>query len=100
MRTDKKPSKISLSRNEIKRLINGLNNDSFRPQSIVDLDIRTKGIKKEKRSFMNLECTLYVLKDLPIKSDDLKLYMKSLMIGIIDECLNNKLLYNFHKNKK
>jgi len=91
---------VRSSRNDIKRLIHGLNNDSFRPQSIVDLDIRTKGIKKEKRSFMNLECTLYVLKDLSIKSDDLKSYMKSLMVGIIDECLNNDLLYNFHKKKK
>ncbi len=61
---------VRSSRNKIKRLIHGLNNDSFRPQSIVDLDIRTKGIKKEKRSFMNWECTLYVIKDLSIKSDD------------------------------
>ena len=88
------------SKNKIKRLVHNLGHGLFREESIVDLDVRTKGIKKEKRSFMNLECTLYVLKDLSIKSDDLKLYMKSLMVGIIDECLNNDLLYNFHKNKK
>ena len=87
-------------KNKIKRLFHNLGHGLFREESIVDLDVRTKGIKKEKRSFMNLECTLYVLKDLSIKSDDLKLYMKSLMVGIIDECLNNDLLYNFHKNKK
>jgi hypothetical protein len=91
---------VRSSRNDIKRLISGLNSDSFRPQSIVDLDIRTKGIKKEKRSFMNLEVTLYTLKQVNVKDKDLKTDMYSLLCEIIDTCLDNELLYNFHKKKK
>ena len=32
-------------------------NNLFKKESIVDLDIRTKGIKLDKKSFMNLEVT-------------------------------------------
>lgn len=91
---------VKSSRNDIKKLIYNLGQNTFRPESIVDLDIRTKGIKKEKRSFMNLEVTLYVLEQINIKDKDLKLNMEILMKGIIDTCLNNKMLFNFNKRKK
>ena len=72
----------------------------FRPESIVDLDIRTKGITKEKRSFMNIEITLYVLEQINIKDKTLKNDLDNLLKEIVDSCLDNKLLYNFHKKKK
>jgi len=88
------------SRNKIKKLIYNLGVGLFRPESIVDLDIRTKGITKEKRSFMNVEITLYVLEQINIKDKTLKNDMDKLLREIIDTCLDNKLLYNFHKKKK
>ena len=91
---------VKSSRNEIKKLIYNLGHNLFRPESIVDLDIRTKGIKKEKRSFMNLEVTLYVLEQINIRDKDLKLNMEILMKEIIESCLNNEMLFNFYKNKK
>lgn len=91
---------VKSSRNEIKKLVYNLGHNTFRPESIVDLDIRTKGIKKEKRSFMNLEVTLYVLEQINIKDKDLKLNMEILMKEIIDTCLNNEMLFNFNKKKK
>lgn len=91
---------VRSTRNKIKKLIYNLGFDIFRPESIVDLDIRTKGISKDKRSFMDLEITLYVLKDIDIKSDKLKQDMNSLIRVIIDECLDNDLLFNFNKKKK
>lgn len=91
---------VRTSRNEIKKLIYNLGYDIFRPESIVDLDIRTKGITKEKRSFMNLEVTLYVLEQINIKDKDIKLSMENLIKGIIDTCLTDEMLFNFHKNKK
>lgn len=54
---------ISRSRRKVKEIIYNYSSKLFKKQSIVDLDIRTKGIKLEKRSFMNLEVTLYVEKD-------------------------------------
>lgn len=91
---------VKIARTKIRKLIYNLGVDIFRPESIVDLDIRTKGITKEKRSFMDLEITLYVLEDLNIKSEKLKQDMNSLLREIIDECLNDDLLFNFNKKKK
>lgn len=91
---------VKSSRNDIKKLVYNLGHNTFRPESIVDLDIRTKGIKKEKRSFMNLEVTLYVLEQINIKDKDLKLNMEILMKEIIDTCLNDEMLFNFNKKKK
>ena len=91
---------VRSSRNEIKKLIFNLGHDLFRPESIVDLDIRTKGIKKEKRSFMNLEITLYVIDQINIKDKNLKTGMEILMKEVIDTCLNDEMLFNFHKKKK
>ena len=91
---------ISKSRRSIKELIYNLENENYKPQSIVDLDIRTKGIKQEKRSFMNLEVTLYVENKIDIKSKDTKKDIKELMETIIDKGLSDKNLYNFYKTKK
>lgn len=91
---------ISKTRREIKKTIYELRNENFKPQSIVDLDIRTKGIKTEKRSFMNLEITLYVDKYIDVKTKDTKKTINELMKHIIDECLCNKKLFNFYKTKK
>jgi len=91
---------IFKSRRDIKKLIYDLNSEYFKPQSIVDLDIRTKGIKIEKKSFMNLEITLFVNKPFDVKSKQIKNNIKILIENIINNCLSDKNLYNFHKTKK
>lgn len=91
---------ISKSRREIKKLIYNLNSEYFKPQSIVDLDIRTKGIKVEKRSFMNLEITLFVDKQFDVKTKSVRNDVKILIEDIINNCLKDKNLFNFHKTKK
>ena len=58
--TDDFEKTIFKSRRSIKDIFYNLRNPHFKDQTIVDLDIRTKGIKTEKRSFMNLEVTLFV----------------------------------------
>ena len=91
---------IVKTRREIKNLLYELNDTKFKKQSIVDLDIRTKGIKKEKRSFMNLEITLFVNNQFDIRSKDTKKNINNIIIKIIDDCLDNKNLFNFYKTKK
>jgi hypothetical protein len=91
---------ISKSRRKIKELIYNLNNSSFKQQSIVDLDIRTKGIKIEKRSFMNLEITLYVEKQFDIRSKEIKTFITDLTESIVEDGLIDKKLFNFYKSKK
>ena len=91
---------VNSSRNKIKKFIYNLGLDIFRPESIVDLDIRTNGVQVDKRSFMNLEITLYVIKELNIKDIKLKTDLHILLKEIVDTCLDDDRLFNFHKNKK
>lgn len=92
-------SLISKSRRTIKLIVSDLKNDNFKSQCIVDLDIKTKGIKLEKRSFMNLEITLYVEKLFDVKSKSTRVIMKNIVESIIEDGLTDKNLFNFSKNK-
>jgi AAA15 family ATPase/GTPase len=91
---------INKTRRKVKEIIYNLKNPNFKQQSIVDLDVRTKGIKLEKRSFMNLEVTLYVDKQFDVKSKETKNNIKDILLNVIDEGLSNKKLFNFYKSKK
>jgi len=91
---------IHKTRRKIKELIYNLKSPLFKKESIVDLDIRTKGIKLEKRSFMNLEITLYVDNHFDVKSKDTKDMIKNIIIGITEDGLIDKNLFNFYKTKK
>jgi len=93
-------STIHKTRRRIKEIVYNLKTPMFKQQSIVDLDIRTKGIKMEKRSFMNLEVTLYVNNQFDVKSKNTKDYVKNIIVTLLDEGLTDKTLFNFHKTKK
>ncbi len=91
---------ISFARKSIKELIRTHDfNGYFKKESIVDLDIRTKGIKMNKRSFMNLEITLFVDNFFDVKSQNIKTLLKSFIHTSIDQCLTDKTLFNFNKCK-
>lgn len=90
---------ISKTRRAIKSRIYDLNNEHFKRESIVDLDVRTKGIKLDKKSFMNLEITFYVQKSFDIKSKEVKILMKDISDIIINNDLNDPNIFNFFKNK-
>ena len=91
---------ISKTRNSIRNYIYNMDNHLFKKESIVDLDIRTKGVKMEKKSFMNLEITFFVQKQFDIKEKEVKTFIKNLSESIIDNHLTDKNLFNFNKNKK
>jgi len=91
---------ISKTKRKIKLRIYDLHSDLFKKESIVDLDVRTKGIKVGKKSFLNLEITLFTKKTFDVRSEDLKNLMQDLIENIVDDDLNNKILFNFHQNKK
>lgn len=91
---------LSKSKRKIKLQIFNLQSDLFKKESIVDLDVRTKGIKVGKKSFLNLEITLFTKQMFDIRSDELKELIENLIKDIIDSDLDNKILFNFHQNKK
>ena len=98
--TDDFDHMIHKSRRKVKDIIYSLKDPHFKQQSIVDLDIRTKGIKLEKRSFMNLEITLYVDKQFDVKSKEIKNNVKDILSMVIEDGLSDKNLFNFYKSKK
>jgi hypothetical protein len=91
---------ILKSRRVIKEFLYNLRNPHFKQQTIVDLDIRTKGIKLEKRSFMNLEVTLFVEKQFDVKNKEIRKMVGEIIENVIDNGLTDKKLFNFHKSKK
>ena len=91
---------IHRSRRKIKEIVYNLKTPYFKEQSIVDLDIRTKGIKLEKRSFMNLEVTLFVEKQFDVKNKEVRKMVGEIIENVIDNGLTDKKLFNFHKSKK
>lgn len=90
---------ISKSRKSILRKIYSLNNDLFKKESIVDLDIKTKGVKLDKRSFMDLEITLFTTGFFEIKNKKISSMILSIAKNIIDDNLNDKKIFNFNKMK-
>jgi hypothetical protein len=90
---------ISKTKRNIKLRIHDLHSDFFKKESIVDLDVRTKGIKVGKKSFLNLEITLFTAKQFDIRSEELKDLMNNLVEKIVDFDLDNKILFNFSKSK-
>ena len=88
----------------IKTEMSGLINlDNFKPKVIVDLDLRSSGIKVGKRSFMKCEVTLFLnnlktTKDL--KSSDIKNSVDLLTSEIINKSLKTSKDFEFHATKR
>lgn len=91
---------ISTTRKSIKNFISDLKSDMFKRESIVDLNIKTRGIKVNKKSFMNLEITLFTNGQLDIKDQRMKSVIKSISEDIVNESLSNKKLFDFHLKKE
>ncbi len=91
---------LSKVKRRIKSRIYNLKSNFFKKESIVDLDIRTNGIKLGKKSFLNLEITLYTEIQFDIRSKEIKSLINNLCLDIIDCDLSDKILFNFYKNKK
>jgi hypothetical protein len=90
---------IAKTRRQIKENIYNLKCEYFKPQSIVDLDIKTSGIKTNKRSFMDLEITLYVEKYFDVRSKEIKQIVTDLSETLIDTVLIDETLFNFNETK-
>lgn len=90
---------ILKARKQIRKYLYELDSEYFKPESIVDLDIKTSGIKLNKRSFMDLELTLYVDKPFDVRDSGMKDLMSGVSKNIVDNILVDKNLFNFHEKK-
>lgn len=73
---------------------------TFERKQIVDLDLRTSGIQKNKKSFMNLEITLFVHnKTLEFKSHILRDKIKKILQSIYSDDLKKNKHFTLSKTK-
>ena len=81
-------------------LLEVTDNSLFDKKQIVDLDLRTSGIQKNKRSFLNLEITLYLNKEnLDFKSIYLREKIKLMINSIYTDDLKNSKYFTLSKTK-
>jgi len=81
-------------------LIEVIDNLTFQKYNIVDLDLRDSGIKINKRSFMNLEITLFLKEEMEFKSMILRDRVKKIVNTIYKYPLMNSNYFTLHKTKK
>jgi len=93
-------SVINKLRKNIKHKINSYNlNEFHRGKYIVDLDMRSSGIKPTKRSFMSCEITLFQKESIPINNPLIVDSSKQIIKDVIKDCLDTNTHFSFYKTK-
>lgn len=90
---------ISKTTKKIKTHIFHNSNEIFCKESIVDINIKTSSLKLNKKSFMDLEITLFVKNNIDFRDKKMIKVVRNLIKDIIDNDFDNKNFYNFHQNK-
>jgi len=91
---------VSNTSRSIKHSIyNRLDQNFLKQNFIVDLDLRTSGIQVKKKSFMNLEITLFLNDEIDFKSPTLKKELKKLTKDIYSDVLVKHEYFKFYLTK-
>jgi hypothetical protein len=87
---------------EIKHtMLENIDDKMFEEKYIVDLDLRSSGIQLNKKSFLNLECYLYLKNpDTDFKSVELKNSIKKLTDVVLKRNFNENEIFTFSLTKK
>ena len=92
---------VNFLNREIKETINEiLDLTLLQPKFILDLDLRTSGLIVGKKSFMNLEITFFVAKNIEFKSTLLKTHLQNLTSLINSHNFTKNTYFKFEKTKK
>lgn len=89
----------NLSRNIKHNILDVVDLETFQQNYIVDLDLRTSGIQVNKKSFMNLEITFFMKKELDFKSNELKDKLKKIAKYIYQENMKKNPYFDFTVSK-
>lgn len=81
-------------------VLESLNQEIFKDDIIVDLDLRTSGISFNKKSFFNLEINIYTKSDLDFKSHTVRESIKKIIKTIYKENIINNNHFEFSPSKK
>jgi hypothetical protein len=92
---------MNMSR-DIKHVVfDSINRNIFNEKFIVDLDLRSSGIVLEKKSFMNLEITLFLLNnECDFKSNQIKESVKIISNNVINDVFSQSRYFRFHITKR
>jgi hypothetical protein len=86
---------------EIKHSVfESINQQLFKENTIVDLDLRTSGISKGKKSFFNLEINLYTLCEMDFKCNEIKDSVKTIVKSIYKNNVIQNKYFEFSNSKK
>jgi hypothetical protein len=86
---------------EIKHSVfESVNQQLFKENTIVDLDLRTSGISKGKKSFFNLEINLYTLCEMDFKCNEIKDSVKTIVKSIYKNNVIQNKYFEFSNSKK
>lgn len=92
---------LNLSRAIKHTIYQSLDNKIFDTKFIVDLDLRSSGLKFQKKSFMNLEINFYIIQpDLDFKDKDIKESLINITSNIFKENFKGNEFFNFYLTKK
>jgi hypothetical protein len=89
----------NLSRNIKHNILDIVDLETFQPNYIVDLDLRTSGIQLDKKSFMNLEITFFMKKEMDFKSNELKDKLKMIAKFVYQENMKKNPNFDFTVSK-
>lgn len=92
----------SISREIKHKIFEVLNRKLFKDNFIVDLDLRTSGIKIKKSSFLNLEITFYTKNNIDFKSELLTKEFEKILKEIHSNVLSTSKYFTtqYSKNKE
>jgi len=90
---------LNMNRSVKHSVYNHINKEIFDDKFIVDLDLRTSGLQIKKKSFMNLEITLFLNQEIDFKSTKLKKYLKNLTKEIYSEVFVGNEYFKFYLTK-
>lgn len=80
-------------------LKNDTENQFIKDRTIIDLDIRESGIKFNKRSFTNAEITLFLVKEIPVNSIELRPKLDEISKTIVNEVFEKNEYFKFYMRK-
>jgi len=92
---------LNLSRSIKHSIYESINKQIFDDKFIVDLDLRTSGIKVDKASFLNLEITFFTKENIVFKSENLSTELNHILKEVHDNVLKKSKYFTiqYSKNK-
>ena len=91
----------TISRTIKHKVLEVYNKSLFKEHFIVDLDLRTSGIKVDKASFLNLEITFFTKENVEFKSENLSNELNHILKEVHDNVLKKSKYFTiqYSKNK-